>query len=70
MPLYERKMHSQYYTDSGWPSRLLLTTLLTPLRVEPGTKLDFYSVLQLEVIIKHKKEAIDEARKDNQGPIL
>lgn len=38
--------------------------------VEPVTKLDSYNVLQPEVIIKSKKEAIEKARKDNQGLVL
>ncbi len=38
--------------------------------VEPVTKLDPYNALQPEVIIKSKKEAIEEARKDNQGLVL
>ena len=38
--------------------------------VEPVTKLDSYNALQPEVIIKSKKEEMEEARKDNQGLVL
>ena len=38
--------------------------------VEPITILDSYNTLQPEVIIKSKKEAMAEARKDNQGLVL
>ena len=67
------------WTESKWPAsfgqwlawQITIDHCIDPAkRVEPVKELDSCSLLSLDVVIKGKKEAMEEARKDKPGLVL